>query len=82
MAEITVAVVQMAPKLGDLQANLYDMAQTVEQICQIEDVDLIVFPELATTGVEMGVGFNRVAERVPGHQFNMLATKAADFSTH
>ncbi len=82
MAEITVAVVQMQPKLGDLEANLYRMADTIERICSEEKTDLIVFPELATTGVENGVNFNRMAERVPGHQFNVLATKAADFSTH
>lgn len=82
MAKVTVAVVQTQPKLGDLDANLYQMADTVERICSQEDTDLIVFPELATTGVENGVGFNRLAERVPGHQFNVLATKAADFSTH
>jgi predicted amidohydrolase len=58
------------------------MADTVERICSAEDTDLIVFPELATTGVENGVNFNRLAERVPGHQFNVLATRAADFSTH
>ncbi|MCO6450435.1 MAG: carbon-nitrogen hydrolase family protein [Caldilineales bacterium] len=81
MPEITVAVVQMEPKLGDVEANIYQMADMIERICSAEDTDLIVFPELATTGVEMGVGFNRVAERVPGHQFNVLATRAADFST-
>ncbi|RME80770.1 MAG: carbon-nitrogen hydrolase family protein [Caldilineae bacterium] len=82
MTEVTVAVVQMQPKLGDLESNLYHMAETVERICSEEDTDLIVFPELATTGVENGVGFNRLAERVPGHQFNVLAARAADFSTH
>ncbi|MBX7237389.1 MAG: carbon-nitrogen hydrolase family protein [Caldilineales bacterium] len=82
MAEITVAVVQTSPKLGNLEANLYGMADMVEQICSEEKVNLIVFPELATTGVENGVNFNRLAERVPGHQFNVLATKAADFSVH
>lgn len=82
MPEITVAVVQTHPVLGDLEANLYHMAQMIEKICQEEDTDLIVFPELATTGVENGVNFNRLAERVPGHQFNVLATKAADFATH
>ena len=58
MSEITVAVVQMEPKLGDVEANIYHMADMVERICTAEDTDLIVFPELATTGVEMGVGFN------------------------
>lgn len=82
MPEITVAVVQTQPVLGDLEANLYQMAQMVEKICKEEDTDLIVFPELATTGVENGVNFNHLAERVPGHQFNVLANKAADYATH
>ncbi|NUQ36783.1 MAG: carbon-nitrogen hydrolase family protein [Caldilineales bacterium] len=82
MAEITVAVVQTQPQLGDLEANLYQMAEIVERICTQEDTDLILFPELATTGVENGVGFNRLAERIPGHQFNVLATRAADYATH
>ncbi|MDW8269880.1 MAG: carbon-nitrogen hydrolase family protein [Anaerolineae bacterium] len=82
MAEITVAVVQTQPQLGNLEANLYQMADTVEQICRADKVHLIVFPELATTGVENGIHFHRLAERVPGHQFNVLAAKAADFSTH
>ncbi len=82
MPEITVAVVQMQPQLGDLEANLYHMAATIERICSEQDTDLIVFPELATTGVENGVRFNSMAERIPGHQFNVLATKAADFATH
>ena len=81
MAEITVAVVQMEPKLGDLEANIYRMAETIERICSEEKTDLIVFPELATTGVENGVAFNRLAERIPGHQFNVLATKAASSTT-
>ncbi len=82
MPEITVAVVQTQPVLGDVEANLYHMARMVEKICKEEDTDLIVFPELATTGVENGVNFNRLVERVPGHQFNVLATKAADYATH
>ena len=81
MADITVAVVQMQPVLGDVEANLYHMAETVERICSEQKTHLIVFPELATTGVENGVNFNRLAERVPGHQVNVLAAKAADFST-
>jgi len=82
MAELNVAVVQMEPTLGDLETNLQHMVETVERICSSQSTDLIVFPELATTGVENGVGFNRLAERVPGHQFNVLAARAADYSTY
>ena len=83
MPEFTVAVAQTRPILGDIAANLSQMAATVEQICREQRPDLIVFPELATTGVENGAGFNYMAERLPGgHQFNILARKAADFNTH
>ena len=82
MANVSVAVVQMQPILGDLEANLYRMADTCRAICSEEKTDLIDLSGVATTGIENGVNFNRMAERVPGHQFNVLATKAADFSTH
>jgi predicted amidohydrolase len=45
-------------------------------------VDLVVFPELATTGYELGLRFTEVAERVPGHAVNLLAQRAADYNTH
>jgi len=83
MSEFTVAVAQTNPVLGDIAANLSQMAAMVEQICHEQHADLIVFPELATTGVENGMGFNYMAERLPGgHQFNILARKAADYNTH
>ncbi len=83
MPEFTVAVAQTRPVLGDIAANLSHMASMVEQICREQQADLIVFPELATTGVENGTAFNALAERLPGgHQFNILARKAADYNTH
>jgi predicted amidohydrolase len=83
MPEFTVAVAQTNPVLGDIAANLSEMAALTEQICRQQHPDIIVFPELATTGVENGMGFNYMAERLPaGHQFNILARKAADFSVH
>ena len=60
--EITVALVQMTPTLGDIEANLRKMADFVERICQEQPVDLIVFPELATTGYECGPRFTELAE--------------------
>ena len=83
MPEFIVAVAQTNPILGDMAANLSQMAAMTEQICREQHPDLIVFPELATTGVENGMAFNYMAERLPaGHQFNILARKAADFSVH
>ena len=82
MPEITVAVVQMYPQLGKVEDNLIAMGKTIDQICTQQKVDLIVFPELATTGYELGLRFTEVAERVPGHAVNMIAQRAADYNTH
>lgn len=82
MQEITVAVAQTYPQLGKVEENLIAMGQFVDRICREQKVDLIVFPELATTGYEMGLRFTDVAERVPGHAVNLLAQRAADYSTH
>jgi predicted amidohydrolase len=82
MQELTVAAVQMYPQLGKVEDNLLAMGKFVDKICTQQKVDLIVFPELATTGYELGVRFTDVAERVPGHAVNLLAQRAADFGTH
>lgn len=82
MHEITVAVVQMYPQLGKVEENLIAMGKFVDRICAEHKTDLIVFPELATTGYEMGLRFTDVAERVPGHTVNLMAQRAADYSTH
>jgi predicted amidohydrolase len=82
MREITVAAVQMYPRLGEVEDNVLTMAKFVDKICTQQKVDLIVFPELATTGYELGLRFTDVAERVPGPSVNLLAQRAADYSTH
>jgi predicted amidohydrolase len=82
MREITVAVVQMQPKLNEVSENLIRMTDFVERICLEQKTDLIVFPELITTGYECGVRFTDLAERVPGHTANLLAQQAAEFNTH
>ena len=82
MREITVAVVQMQPKLNEVSENLIRMTDFVEKICLEQKIDLIVFPELITTGYECGVRFTDLAERVPGHTANLMAQQAAEFNTH
>lgn len=80
--EITIALVQMAPDLAELETNLRKMGDFVEQICSEQRTDLIVFPELSYTGSELGIRATDVAERVPGHATNYLAKRASDFATH
>ncbi len=82
MRQITVATVQMSPTLNEVEANIERMGRWVEDICRDQKVDVIVFPELATTGYECGVRFADLAERVPGHVVNYLAKRAADFNVH
>src|SRR5512138_1932088 len=82
MREITVAVVQMAVKFNDVEANLVAMSEWIHKIATAQKVDLIVFPELATTGYECGVRFTELAEQVPGPTVEALAERAERYQTH
>jgi len=82
MREITVAVVQMETKLGEPEANLAKMSDFVRKISSEQKVDVIVFPELATTGYECGVRFTQLAQRVPGPSTNVMAQRANEQGVH
>lgn len=82
MREVTIALAQTAPKLGEMEHNLARMAELVQKICLEEPVDLIIFPELATSGYECGMRFTELAERVPGYSVNYLGRRAKEFGTH
>ncbi len=82
MREVTVAVAQLAPTLAKVGENLKRMGEMVDEICRGQKVDVIVFPELITTGYECGVRFTDLAERVPGPSVNILAKQAADYETY
>ncbi|PJF35428.1 MAG: hypothetical protein CUN49_10605 [Candidatus Thermofonsia Clade 1 bacterium] len=78
MREITVAAVQMKPELGNVGNNLVKMSDFIADIVRDQKVDLIVFPELAISGYELGMQFTELAQRVPGAAVNLLAQRAAD----
>lgn len=80
--DLTIAVVQMQPKLGQLEENLVKMAEWVTTVAARQRVDLIVFPELITSGAELGVRFTEMAQRVPGMVVNALSQRAMDFGTY
>jgi len=80
--EITLALVQMAPVLNEPTENLRRIGDMIERICTEQKVDVILFPELVTTGYECGLRFTDFAERVPGPTVNLLAKDAAEFSVH
>jgi predicted amidohydrolase len=76
MREITIATAQFAPKLGEPEENLIKMSEMISDITKKHTVDLIVFPELVTSGNELGLRFTEVAQRVPGATVNLLAQRA------
>lgn len=82
MAPITVALVQMHPRVSEPETNLAKMVDYIERIALEQKVDLIVFPELAVTGYECGVRFTEMADRIPGHTVNVISRKASEFGVH
>jgi len=82
MREITVAIVQMKPQLGEPEDNLVKMSEMISRIASQQKVDLIVFPELVTSGNELGVRFTEIAQRVPGPTVNLIAQRANDFGIY
>jgi predicted amidohydrolase len=82
MREVTLATVQFQPKLGEPEENLVKMSEFVSKIASQQKVDLIVFPELVTSGYELGVRFTEVAQRVPGPSINLMAQRAAEFGVY
>ena len=82
MREITIAAVQMKPKLGEIEDNLVKMSDFISKIASQQKVDLILFPELITSGYEMGVKFTDIAQIVPGPTVNLIAQRAQEFGVH
>lgn len=81
MRDVSIALVQFHPQLGAVNDNLDRMGKMIQQICTTQRVNLIVFPELATTGYENGVNFTDLAEQLPGYTSNFLGKLAGDFHT-
>src|SRR5205809_8116469 len=82
MREITVATVQMKPELGNAENNLVKMSDFVSKITAQQKVDLIVFPELITSGYELGVKFTQVAQIIPGPTVNILGQRAQQLGVY
>lgn len=82
MREVTIAVVQMKPRLGEPEENLIKMSEMISTIASQQRVDLIVFPELITSGNELGVRFTELAQRVPGPTINLLAQRANEYGIY
>lgn len=82
MREVTVAVVQMSPRLGEAEDNLVKMSEMIARVAAAQKVDLIVFPELVTSGNELGLRFTELAQRVPGPTINMIAQRANEYGVY
>lgn len=82
MRELNVAVVQMAPELGKMEANIARMADWIRIIATTQPIDIIVFPELSVTGYEGGQRFAQMAQRVPGAVTNILGQHASEFGVY
>ncbi|MBI3913480.1 MAG: carbon-nitrogen hydrolase family protein [Chloroflexi bacterium] len=82
MREIQVAIVQSHPRLAEPRANIDRMLEIIDVIAGAQRVNLIVFPELATTGYECGVKFTELAEPAPGPTIAALAERAEKYQTY
>jgi predicted amidohydrolase len=82
MREITVATVQMKPDLGEVEDNLVKMSDFVSKIASQQKVDIILFPELVTSGYELGVKFTQVAQIIPGPTVNLMAQRAQQLGVY
>ena len=82
MREVTVATVQMRPKLGEMEDNLVKMSEMIAKIASRQRVDLIVFPELITSGYELGLRFTEMAQRVPGPTVNLISQRANEYGVY
>ncbi|MGD1996718.1 MAG: carbon-nitrogen hydrolase family protein [Anaerolineae bacterium] len=82
MSEVTIATVQMEPVLGEMEENLAKMREYIRRIATEQPVDLIIFPELTTSGYEVGRRFPQMAQLVPGPAVNIIGQSAADYGVH
>lgn len=82
MREVTIAAIQMKPQLGQMEDNLVAMSDWIKQVATEQRVDLIIFPELITTGHECGVSFTDYAQRVSGPSVNLVAQRASEYGVH
>ncbi len=82
MREIFVAIAQFHPRLAEPEKNLTRIGEIIDHICAAQKIDLIVFPELATTGYECGVKFTELAEQVPGYTIETLGERAQRYAVN
>jgi predicted amidohydrolase len=74
-----VALAQINPVLGDVDANLRQAEEAIEA-AKAEWADLVVFPELSLTGYSLGQMSDEVSIELEDERMTSLAEKAGDTS--
>ena len=74
-------LVQMAPKLGDKEANIAKIVHYITQAAEAQ-VNLIAFPEMALTGYMLRQKFFEIAEPIPGPATREIADKARTYKIY
>ncbi len=82
--KINAACVQMEPVLGDFNSNLEKICMLIHQVMNEKpQTELIVFPELITSGYECGKEFQNLAEMVPdGESMKTIGELAKKHMVH
>lgn len=82
--KINVTCIQMEPIRFDVAANLKKMTDFVEKaMLEYPKTELIIFPELITSGYECGKEFQRLAERVSdGESVRQISELAKKHKVH
>lgn len=78
-----IACIQMQSALGKKKQNIDKMIQRLEAAAAKGDIDLVVFPELATTGYECSEQYEALAESFPdGKSIGIFAEQAKKHDVH
>ncbi|MEL7654902.1 MAG: carbon-nitrogen hydrolase family protein [Bacillota bacterium] len=82
--KINVTCVQMEPVLRNFQKNIDKICTfIIESMEKNPETDLIVFPELITSGYECGKDFQKLAETVPdGESMKIVGALAREYKVH
>lgn len=82
--KVHVSCVQMEPALRDVPKNIEKMCNFIREAMEKDPkTNLIVFPELATTGYQCGRDFQRLAETVPhGESMKAVGALAKEYGVH
>ena len=76
-----VAVAQIDCELGNREHNIRTISELTQRATR-RDVDLICFPELATSGYSLNSRWRKLAEPIPGETTKRLGRLAKDLGLH